>query len=79
MINDQAIEKLDIKESPLLDEFKKIWKEDELIIIYKMLTYIENITDNDEKEVYLKSIDDIISMKEKKVCEYIEKYSTSYN
>ena len=24
-------------------------------------------------------IDDIISMKEKKVCEYIEKYSTSYN
>jgi hypothetical protein len=79
MINDQAIEKLDIKESPLLDEFKKIWKEDELIIIYKMLTYIENITDEDEKEVYLKSIDDIISMKERKVCEYIEKYSTSYN
>ena len=79
MINNQEIEKLEIKESPLLDEFKEIWNKDEIIIIYKMLIYIEKLTDNDEKEVYLKNIDDIISMKEKKVCEYIEKYSTSYN
>ena len=35
--------------------------------------------DDEEKNTYLKVIDDIITMKEKKVYDYIHKYSTSYN
>ena len=67
------------KESPLLNELKNIWNKKELNIIYQTLNYLEDTSDEEEKIVYLKNIDDIISMKEKKVHEYIQKYSTRYN
>jgi len=68
----------DIKESPLLDDFKILWKEEELEIIYKTFLLLEKSHDEDKK-VYLQTIDDIVSMKEKRVKEYIDKFSTSYN
>ena len=68
----------DIKESPLLDDFKILWKEEELDIIHKTFLLLEKSHDEDKK-VYLQTIDDIVSMKEKKVKEYIDKFSTSYN
>ena len=68
----------ELKESPLLNDLKNIWEGDEFEIIYNLLLLI-NKSNEDEKEIYLKNIDDIISLKEKKVHEYIKKYSTSYN
>lgn len=67
------------KESPLLNELKSFWKNEELSIIFQTLHYLEECTDEKEKNIYFKNIDDIITMKEQKVYEYVEKYSTSYN
>jgi hypothetical protein len=67
------------KESPLLEELKTIWKEEELTIIFQTLQYLDACVDEEEKKIYFKTIDDIVSMKEKKVNEYVKKASTSYN
>ena len=67
------------KESPLLGELKTIWKEEELTIIFQTLQYLDSCGDEEEKKIYFKIIDDIVSMKEKKVNEYVKKASTSYN
>lgn len=67
------------KESPLLNDLKDIWKKDELIIIYKYLQLIDDKCNDEEKEIYIKNIDEFISLKEKKVYDYINKYSTTYN
>ena len=75
----QNIDKLDIEESPLLDNMKDFWKEEEVETIYQLFQLIENINNNNEKEVYIKVIDDILIMKEEKLNDYIIKSSTSYN
>ena len=67
------------KESPLLTELKNFWKYEELFIIFQTLQYLEKCNDENEKNIYFKTIDDIVTMKEKKVYDYIQKYSTSYN
>jgi hypothetical protein len=67
------------KESPLLNDLKDIWNRSELEILHKTFHYLETAEDLEEKKTYLKVIDDIVSMKEKKVYDYIQKYSTSYN
>ena len=79
ILSDKQIEyDKELLESPLLDEFKKIWEIEEVEIIFKTLKYIDKV-DDENKQVYLKIIDDIISLKEKNVNEFINKYSTSYN
>ena len=62
----------------LSDEFKNYWKESEINIIYITLKYIDTCKDNDEKEIYIDTINTILNYKEKKVQEYIKKSSTSY-
>ena len=62
----------------LSDEFKNYWKESETNIIYITLKYIDTCKDNDEKEIYIDTINTILNYKEKKVQEYIKKSSTSY-
>ena len=69
----------EIKESPLLDEFKSIWKDDELDIIFKILKFIDICEKTDEKNNYIKIIENIVNLKERQIEEYINKYSTSYN
>jgi hypothetical protein len=76
---DKGIEGVKEKESPLLGELKTIWKEEELTIIFQTLQYLDACVDDEEKKIYFKTIDDIVSMKEKKVNEYVKKASTSYN
>jgi len=75
----EEIEEAKEKESPLLGELKTIWKEEELTIIFQTLQYLDSCVDEEEKKIYFKIIDDIVSMKEKKVNEYVKKASTSYN
>ena len=67
------------KESPLLGELQTFWKYEELTIIFQTLQYLDTCQDEEEKKIYFKTIDDIVSMKEKKVNEYVKKASTSYN
>jgi hypothetical protein len=67
------------KESPLLEELKTIWKNEELVIIFQTLKYLDGCSDEEEKEIYFKTIDDIVTMKEKKVNEYVKQASTSYH
>ena len=77
--DEDGIEGVKEKESPLLGELKTIWKEEELTIIFQTLQYLDSCVDEEEKKIYFKTIDDIVSMKEKKVNEYVKKASTSYN
>jgi hypothetical protein len=66
-------------ESPLIDGLKKIWKDEEIELIYKMLLHIDSKDETNEKNIYLKNIEDIITFKENEVYNYIEKNSTTYN
>ena len=68
----------DKKESPLIEELKNIWDNDELYIIYKNLNYINNSEDDELTKTYIKSIEDILSYKEKQVEKYINNSSTIY-
>jgi hypothetical protein len=40
---------------------------------------LDGCSDEEEKEIYFKTIDDIVTMKEKKVNEYVKQASTSYH
>ena len=67
------------EESPLLNNLRSIWKNEELLILYQIFQFLEKCECNNEKQVYIKIIDEIISMKEEKVYGYIYKSSTTYN
>lgn len=66
------------KNSPLIEGLKIFWNEKEIELIYDMLEHI-NDKNIEEKKVYLKNIEDIITFKEKEVYEYIHKKSTTYD
>ncbi len=68
----------DKKESPLIESLKNIWDNDEIYIIYKNLNYISNSEDDELTKTYIKSIEDILSYKEKQVEKYINNSSTTY-
>ena len=78
-LESKEIEKIDTSESPLLNNMKDFWEEEEFEIIFKMLKLIDKIKDSNVRSVYISSINNIVTMKEQKVCEYINKYSTSYH
>ena len=67
------------EESPLLDNFQYFWKKEEITILYRILTYLDTCEDEVEKETYLATVNNILTMKEKKVNDYIYKSSTTYN
>lgn len=79
ILEKKTIENEEQKESPLLDDLKHIWKRPELEILYQMFQFLDATEDSEEKNTYLNVIDNILIMKEKKVYDYINKYSTSYN
>ena len=78
-LEDKETEKIKNEESPLLDELKNYWKDNEIDIIFTTINHINSCDDNLEKQVYLENINTILNYKEKKVKEYILKSSTSYN
>ena len=79
VLENQGLDTIEQKESPLLDDLKHIWKRPEIEILFKTFQYLETTQDEEEKKTYLSIIDTIIKMKEKKVYDYIQTYSTSYN
>ena len=62
----------------LIESLKNIWDNDEIYIIYKNLNYINNSKDDELTKTYIKSIEDILSYKEKQVEKYINNSSTTY-
>lgn len=70
---------LNKKQSPLINGLKELWTQDEIDLIYNTFSHIDTKKDNNEQKIFLKNIEDIITFKEKKVYEYIETNSTSYN
>ena len=81
ILSQKDIDKIkEIKNHLYLDEFKSIWKDDELDIIFKILKFINICEKNkNEKNNYIKIIENIVNLKEKQIEQYINKYSTSYN
>tara|TARA_B100000575_G_C23114338_1_gene644029 strand:- start:440 stop:1018 length:579 start_codon:yes stop_codon:yes gene_type:complete len=61
--------------NPIIDQLKDIWIEDEIKAIEELLKLILN---DKNKDIYRKSLNDIVSAKEKIVNQYIQKVSTSY-
>lgn len=62
-------------QNPLIDELKPFWDESEIELLQ---SYLELINKNISKDIYLQSLESIISEKEKKISEYIRKLSTTY-
>ena len=63
-----------IKESPLLKELEGFWDTHEIEIIYKTFLLLQEKND----DTYIRIIDELITLKEKQLEDYILKYSTSY-
>lgn len=63
------------KTNPIIDQLKNIWSQDEIKAIQELLALIIK---NKNREIYINALNDIVSAKEKIVCEYIKKISTSY-
>ena len=61
--------------NPIIDTLKDIWQPEEIIAIHELLKLIQL---DKNKDIYLKSIEDIVSAKEKIVNQYIHKVSTTY-
>jgi len=61
--------------NPLIDELKSYWEQKEIQLL---LSYLELINENISKDIYLNSLENIITEKEKKVHDYIYSISTTY-
>ncbi len=76
LINDNNTEG-DIPESPLINELREFWKEEEIEIIYMIYKYALTLEDT-EKIIYLNMLETILTEKEKQINAFIQKISTSY-
>lgn len=72
-------EELSKRESPLINNLKELWNDDEIKIIYKILKLIDITMDIEDKNIYIKLIEEILSYKEIKVNKYVEKNSHTYS
>jgi hypothetical protein len=72
-------EEISKRESPLINNLKQLWNDDEVKIIYNILKLIDSTNDKEDKCIYIKLIEDILSYKEMKVNIYVEKNSHTYS
>lgn len=68
-------ELLNKDKNPLIDELRPFWDDSEIELL---ISYLQLIDKNVSKDIYLQSLENIISEKEKKISEYIQKISTTY-
>lgn len=66
------------RESPLINNLKNIWNDDEIKIIYNILKLIDSNINIEDKNMYIKIIEDILIYKEYNVNSYVEKNSHTY-
>ena len=67
------------RESPLINNLKNIWNDDEIHIIYNILKLIDSDIKIEDKNMYIKIIEDILIYKEGNVNIYVEKNSHTYS
>jgi hypothetical protein len=67
------------RESPLINNLKDIWNNDEIQIIYNILKLIDSDITIEDKNIYIKIIEDILTYKEKNVNIYVEQNSHTYS
>ena len=67
------------RESPLINNLKNIWNDDEIKIIYNILNLIDSNIKIEDKNIYIKIIEDILTYKEHNVNIYVEKNSHTYS
>lgn len=65
-------------ESPIIQNLKEFWDEEEINIVNDLFKYMLKLN-NDDKMIYFKIIETLITEKEKKICEFIQKVSSSYD
>ena len=65
----------DTKFNPIIDTLKDIWSPAE---IKSTVTLLDLIKNNRNPDIYLESLEMILSSKEQKVDEYLKKISTEY-
>jgi len=70
---------VEFKNTPLIENFKDLWKNEELNIIYDILIYINSSDDDELNKVYINTIELILMHKELIVKTYIDSNSTTYN
>jgi hypothetical protein len=68
----------DDSKNPIIEELHDIWTESEIKVVYDLLRLCETLTDDTERDIYLKSLTDIVESKEKKVYSYIQRTTTQY-
>lgn len=76
LINDNNTEG-SIPESPIIEQLREFWKEEEKDILYMIYKYAITLKD-EEKAIYLRMLETILTEKEKQISDYIQKVSTSY-
>jgi len=76
LINDNNTEGV-IPESPLINKLEEFWKEEEKEIIFMIYKFALTLED-EEKGIYLKMLETILTEKEKQINTFIQKVSTSY-
>jgi len=65
----------DTKFNPIIDTLKDIWSPAEIKSTVTLLNLIKN---NRNRDIYLESLEMILTSKEKKVDEYLKKISSEY-
>ena len=63
------------EDNPIIDKLKDIWTDEEIIAIKDLINLV---LQNKDKDIYINSLNDIVTAKEKIVYEYINKISTTY-
>jgi len=61
--------------NPIIDTLRDMWSKEEIKVIHELLQLIKS---DKNRDIYLKSLEDIVLAKEKLVNEYIQKVSTTY-
>lgn len=75
ILNESSINKIQQETNPIIDKLKDIWTKEEIKAINDLIDLIKN---NKNKNIYIKSLEDIVSAKEIIVNKYIKKMATSY-
>lgn len=68
-----------LNNTPLIENFKELWKQSELDMIYKILLFIDESNDIELNKVYINNIENLLNHKELIVKDYIDSNSTTYN
>lgn len=68
----------EIEDSAVVAGLKNMWTEKEIIIVKTMIEHILSLEDMVDREMYLLTLEQILTIKENKVNSYIQSISTSY-